>query len=114
MDTNKVINYMDQNQLLAWSVFSSDYEYYRQVLIYSNDLMFQFFSLLTLLLNTCLCIDLVLTLKSPFTPAKKRMKLYLGLSIILCIPLAFLTKPSIDKLDKCKSFIIYIKVLIVA
>lgn len=72
------------------------------MLTYSNDFCFQYFSLLTLCLNTCLCIDLVLTLQSPFTPAKKRMKLYLGGSLLLCAPLTWLTKPSIDVVTESK------------
>jgi hypothetical protein len=43
---------------------------------------------------------LILTLQSPFTPAKKRMKIYLASSLILCVPLTYLTKPSIDNIDQ--------------
>jgi hypothetical protein len=44
----------------------------------------------------CLCIDLILTLKDPFKPAKRRLKFYLAFSVIGCAPLAYLTKSSIN------------------
>ena len=104
MGTKTFIAYMDLNQLLSWTFFQNSEHYKTNLdhLIYSNDFFFEYFSLLTLALNTCLCIDLILTLKSPFTPAKKRMKLYLATSVILCIPLTFLTKSSIDSIEQFK------------
>ena len=44
----------------------------------------------------CLCIDLILTLKDPFKPAKRRLKFYLAFSVIGCAPLAYITKSSIN------------------
>ena len=38
--------------------------------------MFQGFQLLSLMLNICLCVDLILTIQSPFTPASSRSKFY--------------------------------------
>ena len=69
----------------------------RELLANTNDFFFQYFSLLTLALNTCLCIDLILTLRNPFQPAKIRMMLYLGISVVGCIPLSLLTLESIAK-----------------
>ena len=100
MDTQRVIEYLDVNQLLSWTLFYSKSNYAKaaDILKYSNDFCFQYFSLLTLFLNMCLCIDLYLTLKSPFTPAKNRMKLYLGFSAILCIPSTYLTINSFENI----------------
>ena len=67
------------------------------MLAYTNDFFFQYFSLLTLALNTCLCFDLILTLRNPFQPAKIRMMIYLGISVVACIPLSVFTLDSIAK-----------------
>jgi hypothetical protein len=103
MGTKRIINYLDMNQVWSWTCyFSTDpssYDTATKVLTYSNDFSFQYFSLLTLFLNSCLCIDLILTLKSPFTPAKNRMAVYLASSAVLCIPLTYLTMSSLDVTD---------------
>jgi hypothetical protein len=92
------------HQVLSWTVFySKDPERYRlalNMLETSNGVFFQYFSLLTLFLNMCLCIDLMLTLKNPFEPAKKRMKYYLIGSALICFPLSFCTFASIDSLNQ--------------
>ena len=97
MGTEFIIDYLDLDTVLARSVLfnNASKEEAKVILIYANDFCFQYFSILTLALNTCLCIDLVLTLKNPFQPAKTRMMIYLGASGIICIPLAFLTLASI-------------------
>lgn len=41
-----------------------------------------FFSLMSLGMNICLCIDLYLTLKQPFNPAQRRLKFYVMGSVI--------------------------------
>ena len=46
------------------------------MLQWSNILLNNFFELCSIGLNTCLCIDLVLTLWSPFEAASRRMNLY--------------------------------------
>lgn len=100
VDTQRVIKYIDMNQVFSWCFFfekgSEVYERSLGILHFSNDFFFQYFSLLTLFLNMCLCIDLILTLKNPFEPAKRRMKFYLSASALLCVPLAFLTRQSIS------------------
>lgn len=98
--TKNVINYLDMGSLFEYTVLFQERKKHEQttgldILEYSNDFFFQYFSLLTLALNTCLCVDLILTLKNPFQPAKKRMMLYLASSIVICIPLTFVTKNSI-------------------
>lgn len=98
--TEQVINYLDINQLFSWWFFfqvgEPTYTNSLNVLKTSNDFFFQYFNLLTLLLNMCLCVDLILTLKNPFEPAKRRMKYYLGLSALICIPLAIVTNKSLN------------------
>jgi hypothetical protein len=42
----------------------------------SNGLFFQGFQLASLILNMCLCVDLILTMKNPFQPAAGRAKWY--------------------------------------
>ena len=53
------------------------------VLIWSNELINNFFQLVSLCLNLFLCIDLVLTLWSPFEVARGRMKYYQFFSILI-------------------------------
>ena len=38
---------------------------------------------MSLLLNMCLCIDLILTLRNPFYPSKRRVKFYIIFSFII-------------------------------
>ena len=49
----------------------------------SNSLFFQLFQIISLLLNICLCYDLIKTIQSPFTPAASRAKFYYIFSIIV-------------------------------
>jgi len=44
-----------------------------------------FFSMMSLGMNLCLCIDLILTLRSPFYPAARREKFYLIGSFVFSI-----------------------------
>lgn len=53
------------------------------VLVTSALLIFRFLFLLSFFLNSCLCLDLYLTVNSPFSPAHKRMKYYLLYSFLL-------------------------------
>jgi hypothetical protein len=100
--TRNMIEYLDMGSLFELTVLYRNEESSNiglDTLEYSNDFFFQYFSLLTLALNTCLCIDLILTLKNPFQPAKNRMLIYLAASIVTCIPLTFLTKDSISIIE---------------
>jgi hypothetical protein len=47
-----------------------------------NQTFYTFFQLLSLMLNLCLCIDLILTIYNPFQPSAKRLKWYVGSSIV--------------------------------
>ena len=97
IDTEIVIKYLELEKLLKGTIFYAhlNEDTLRKLLINTNDGSFQFFSLLTLFLNMCLCIDLILTLRNPFYPAKNRMKFYLVPSFLFCLPLAFFTLNSI-------------------
>ena len=101
MNTEYIIDYLDLSTLFAQTIFMNpsaiNVEKARTLLAYTNDFFFQYFSLLTLALNTCLCFDLILTLRNPFQPAKIRMMMYLGISVVGCIPLSVLTLESIAK-----------------
>ena len=55
----------------------------------SNQLFFDGFQLASLLLNMCLCIDLILTIYSPFTPAGSRLKWYYLITVAASIFLVF-------------------------
>ena len=71
------ICYFRLYQLYAWTsstVGGPEDAFY--VLVWSNEITMQFFQLMSLGFNLCLCIDLVLTLWSPFEVAKKRMTYY--------------------------------------
>ena len=77
--------YFGLSKIFAFSLFQGEYwrphknednltsmQCASNYLCNTNPLFFQFFQLLSLMLNTCLCIDLVLTIKSPFSPAARR------------------------------------------
>lgn len=44
---------------------------------------FEFFQTMSLLLNMCLCLDLILTLMNPFYPSKRRLKYYLFFAVVV-------------------------------
>lgn len=84
--------YLGLDQIMSWTFFNYTPSVevlwnYLNSLCWSNSLTFLFFQTASLLLNLCLCYDLIMTMYSPFSPASSRMKWYLGLSSIG--PLAF-------------------------
>ena len=75
--------------LSSWRIFgftlgkpmSTDDDKKRLVnrLCQSNQIFYSFFQLISLMLNLCLCIDLILTIYDPFSPAYRRTaKYYFG------------------------------------
>lgn len=58
-----------------------------------------FFSMMSLGMNLCLCLDLIQTLKQPFYPASRRQKWYLIGSFIFSTVMTLLTW--YDGLDTC-------------
>lgn len=61
------------------------------VLESSNLLIQHYFQLLSLSLNFCLCLDIVLTMSNPFSPHERRMKFYLIGSLVSAAVLSKLT-----------------------
>ena len=59
-----------------------DLDMYRQKLCESNEFSLQYFQFMSLTLNLSLCIDLILTLRDPFYPSKRRVKFYVTFSMI--------------------------------
>lgn len=57
--------------------------YNLNALCWSNQAFYLCFQTVSLLLNLCLCLDLILTLQSPFTPATSRVKWYFTFSILI-------------------------------
>lgn len=78
-----IICYMKIYALFGVTSGSDSYYDSMLVLIWSNELINNFFQLVSLCLNLFLCIDLVLTLWSPFEVARGRMKWYQLFSLII-------------------------------
>jgi hypothetical protein len=48
----------------------------------SNQFFFVGFQMMSLFMNICLCADLILTIRNPFSPAKSRTKFYYAFSLL--------------------------------
>lgn len=57
----------------------------------SNQIFFDMFQIASLTLNLCLCIDLIMTIYSPFTPASNRLKWYYLSSAVTALILGLST-----------------------
>ena len=85
-----VICYFDLNMIYSSTVFTrtSPEEAY-EFLRYSNYTVISFFQFMSLSLNFFLCLDLIITLRSPFSPHDRRMKYYkigsVVMSVICCL-----------------------------
>ena len=74
--------YFRLDKLVQWVTLIED-SYEAQIfLCQSNKMFFFFFQLLTLFLNISLSIDLIMTMRDPFSPGKRRMKFYLIGSLV--------------------------------
>lgn len=71
------------------------------MLCLSNSFTFTFFQTMSLALNFCLCHDLIKTLKDPFFPGKRRMKFYLGSSLLVAVVFTAINKSTLS--DVCDS-----------
>ena len=49
----------------------------------SNYNILQFFEYISLALNFFLCLDIVLTMRNPFYPHERRMRLYLPIAVVM-------------------------------
>ena len=56
----------------------------------SNSIFYAFFQLISLMLNLCLCIDLILTIYDPFSPAGRRLKWYYLFSVTASVCLVMI------------------------
>jgi hypothetical protein len=57
----------------------------------SNFNVLEFFEFVSLALNFFLCLDIILTMRNPFYPHDRRMKLYLPSSVLLAMTAFFLS-----------------------
>ncbi len=57
----------------------------------ANFIIQHYFQLISLSLNFCLCLDVVTTMSSPFSPHERRMKFYVIASVISAALIAALT-----------------------
>jgi uncharacterized membrane protein len=81
-----VICYFDLNMLYSYtSIIAADPEEAFQLLRYSNYTVISFFQFCSLSLNFFLCLDLILTLRSPFNPHDRRMKYYKVCSVVMSV-----------------------------
>ena len=53
----------------------------------SNQIFYSFFQLISLTMNLCLCVDLIMTIYDPFSPAYRRTNLYYLCSIVSSVVL---------------------------
>ena len=57
------------------------HERYAELLCESNNMMVNTFSQASIMFNICLCIDLLLTLRNPFSPPQRRNKFFIGITV---------------------------------
>lgn len=91
LNIQNVICYLgiDQQLLSVVPWWITTQEQAINVLERTNTMICHYFQLLSLCLNFCLCLDIVLTMSNPFSPHDRRMKFYL----LGCVPsAAVLTK----------------------
>ena len=84
-----IICYLDLEGMFARTTFREfliedvhEMKSLTNTLCQSNQIFYCFFQLMSLMLNLCLCIDLILTIYNPFQPAAKRLKWYLASSFL--------------------------------
>ena len=61
----------------------------------SNQVVFSYFQTLSLAFNFCLCHDLVTTLKNPFYPGQRRLKIYFLGSIFTAFVLSIVSRKNL-------------------
>ncbi|CAI2386238.1 unnamed protein product [Moneuplotes crassus] len=104
VSTLEYVEYFGLGHLFTWTITfdqSSTYHSCFTLCILNQLLGFSLFSVLSLGMNMCLCIDLVLTLRAPFYPAKRRFKFYLMFSFLLSIIMMIVSIPKVK--DTCPS-----------
>ena len=92
LSTKWVICYFDLNMLYSWtSVVNVTPEESYELLIQTNYTIISYFQFLSLSLNFFLCLDLILTLRNPFSPHDRRMKFYKFGSVMIAAVASVLT-----------------------
>ena len=76
-----VICYLSSWRIFGWTIgkpvsTEDDSKLLANKLCVSNQIFYSFFQLISLMLNLCLCVDLILTIYDPFSPAYKRTAKY--------------------------------------
>jgi hypothetical protein len=66
-----------------------------ELLCESNNMLVNAFSLGSVLFNTCLCIDLVMTLRNPFSPPSRRNKFFILGTVAVSIFVTFLSRTAL-------------------
>lgn len=96
------IDYFGLEYIFKYAIFfgrgGEGYEESCYALCQLNQILgYQFFQVMSLGMNISLCIDLVLTLREPFYPAKRRLKFYLMSSFVLAVFIALTSIGSAKK-----------------
>lgn len=87
-----VICYFNLNELYRATTFNTlTAEEAYNTLRASNNTMVSYFQFLSLSLNFFLCLDLIITLRSPFNPHDRRMKYYKYSSLLMAAIASFAT-----------------------
>jgi hypothetical protein len=89
--TVETIDYFGLAHLLKYTTgmtLASSCEY---LCVTNSKFGFQLFSNMSLYMNMFLCLDLILTLRSPFSNQALKMKFYLLTSFILCMAMVLMT-----------------------
>ena len=81
------------NYVFSWTIFfgASDYDVARATVILTQSSAFIATMCIgmSICLNTCICIDLILMVRYPFTKKEPRVRLYLLGSLLVSIPTSF-------------------------
>ena len=76
------------------NIFSRDARKSMELLCNSNLFVFTLFQNIALAFNICLCHDLIRTLKDPFQPGGRRMKIYAIFSVLFGLTFALVSERS--------------------
>lgn len=90
-----IVCYFNLNMLYSYTVpFGRTPEESFNLLRNSNNSMITYFQFLSLSLNFFLCLDLIMTLRNPFSPHDRRMKYYKYASLLMALMCSVTTMDS--------------------
>lgn len=120
LNTSKVISFFHLDWFLYYLSFGSQLgseesnqlrilDHNTEILCKANNLLMSVFSSASVVFNTCMCIDLILILRSPFSPHQKRNKFYVLAALLVSMLTTFffmdlLTSPCNKNLSKEEHF----------